>query len=166
MGVPVRKLPAILHEFTGIEVTQSALTQDALKKSEGAVGNAYQELRTGVATAPTVYTDDTGWRIHGQTAHLMTFDTDQATVFQIRRRHRNEEVRELMPADYAGVMVTDRGKSYDAEELLGVKQGGLNGGKPLINYGPPLQWFPGARNMLQAPFESLAALTVDSKVEP
>lgn len=122
MGVPVRKLPAILREFTGIEVTQSALTQDALKKSEGAVGNAYQQLRAGVATAPVVYTDDTGWRIHGETAQLMTFDTDQATVFQIRRRHRNEEVRELIPADYAGVMVTDRGKSYDAEELLGVKQ--------------------------------------------
>lgn len=121
-GVPVRKLPAILREFTGIEVTQSALTQDALKKSEGVVGKAYQELRSGVATAPVVYTDDTGWRIHGETAHLMTFDTDQATVFQIRRRHRNEEVRELIPADYAGVRVTDRGKSYDAEELLGVQQ--------------------------------------------
>src|SRR5438477_5467914 len=122
MGVPVRKLPAILREFSGIEITQSALTQDALKTSEGVVGDAYQELRAGVATAPAVYTDDTGWRIHGQTAHLMTFDTDQATVFQIRRRHRNEEVRELIPADYAGVMITDRGKSYDAEELLGVKQ--------------------------------------------
>lgn len=122
MGVPVRKLPTLLREFTGIEVTQSALTQDALKKSEGVVGNAYQELRTSVATAPAVYTDDTGWRIHGQTAHLMTFDTDQSTVFQIRRRHRNEEVRELIPGNYAGVMVTDRGKSYDAEELLGVQQ--------------------------------------------
>src|SRR5580704_9721263 len=65
MGVPVRKLPTILREFTGIEVTQSALTQDA---------------------------------------------------------HRNEEVRELIPADYAGVMVTDRGKSYDAEKLQDVKQ--------------------------------------------
>lgn len=122
MGVPVRKLPAILREFTGIAVTQSALTQDALKKSEGVVGNAYQELRSGVAAAPAVYTDDTGWRIHGETAHLMSFDTDQSTVFQIRRRHRNEEVRELIPTDYAGVMVTDRGKSYDAEEFLDVKQ--------------------------------------------
>src|ERR1019366_6430173 len=35
MGVPVRKLPAILREFTGIEVTQIALTQDALKNSGG-----------------------------------------------------------------------------------------------------------------------------------
>src|SRR6266581_711510 len=49
MGVPVRKVPAILREFTGVEITQSALTQDALKKAEGVVGNAYQELRAGVA---------------------------------------------------------------------------------------------------------------------
>src|SRR5712691_6442109 len=122
MGVPVRKGPAILREFTGGEITQSALTQDALKKAEGVIGNAYQELRAGVATAPVVYTDDTGWRIHGEGSQWMAFDTDQATVFQIRSQHRNEEVRELIPADYAGVMVTDRGRSYEAEELLGVKQ--------------------------------------------
>jgi hypothetical protein len=122
MGVPVRKVPAILREFTGVQITQSALTQDALKKAEGVIGNAYQELRAEVATAPVVYTDDTGWPIHGEGSQLMAFDTDQATVFQIRSQHRNEEVRELIPADYAGVMVTDRGRSYEAEELLGVKQ--------------------------------------------
>jgi hypothetical protein len=122
MGVPVRKVPAILREFTGVRITQSALTQDALKKAEGVIGNAYQELRAGVATAPVVYTDDTGWPIHGKGSQLTAFDTDQATVFQIRSQHRNEEVRELIPAGYAGVMVTDRGRSYEAEELLGVKQ--------------------------------------------
>ena len=122
MGVPVRKLPAVVHEFTRIPITQSALTQDALKKAEGTIGNAYQELRASVPAAPVVYTDDTSWRIHGEGAHLMAFDTDQAAVFQIRRQHRNEEVRELIPADYQGVMVTDRGPSYEAKELLGVKQ--------------------------------------------
>ena len=122
MGVPVRKVPAILRELTGVKVTQSALTQDALKQSTGAIGNAYQELRVGVALAPVTYTDDTGWSIHGQAAHLMAFDTDQSTVYQIRERHRNEEVREVIPSDYAGVLVTDRGKSYDAEELSGVDQ--------------------------------------------
>src|SRR5438046_9514103 len=100
MGVPVRKVPAILREFTGVEVTQSALTQDALKKSTGVIGNAYEQLRAGVALAPVTYTDDTGWRIHGQAAHLMAFDTDHATVVQIRRKHHNEEVRGLIPAAY------------------------------------------------------------------
>ncbi len=34
-GVPLRKVPAILKELTGIEVTQSAMTQDALSRAEG-----------------------------------------------------------------------------------------------------------------------------------
>jgi hypothetical protein len=52
----------------------------------------------------------------------MIFETDTATVFQVRARHRNEEVREGIGDDYPGVLVTDRGKSYDAKELEGVKQ--------------------------------------------
>jgi transposase len=121
-GVPLRKVPAILKELTGIEVTQSALTQDALKRSEGLVGEAYEQLRAKVKDAPVVHTDDTGWRTAGGPAQLMVFETDRETVFQIRSQHRNEEVREVIPADFAGVMVTDRGKSYDAVELSGVAQ--------------------------------------------
>src|SRR5205823_3889143 len=69
-----------------------------------------------------VYTDDTGWRAGGNPAHLMIFVTHTATVFQVRPRHRNEEVREVIGDDYPGVLVTDRGKSYDAKELEAVKQ--------------------------------------------
>ena len=53
---------------------------------------------------------------------LMAFETDEATVYRVRSRHRNEEVRELIPIDYGGVMVTDRGRSYDSRTLSGVKQ--------------------------------------------
>ena len=52
----------------------------------------------------------------------MAFETDEATVYQVRARHRNEEVREVVPSDYGGVMVTDRGRSYDAQALSGVMQ--------------------------------------------
>src|SRR5215210_4137582 len=52
----------------------------------------------------------------------MAFEADAATVYQVRPRHRNEEVRERIPADYRGVMITDRGKSYDAAEFAGVRQ--------------------------------------------
>lgn len=121
-GVPVRKIPPILQELTGVTVTQGALTQDALRRAEAEVGAEYQALRAGVCQQPTVNTDDTGFRIHGVPAYVMAFDTPVSTVYQIRLRHRNEEVRELIPADYGGVMGTDRGKSYDAEQLLGVAQ--------------------------------------------
>lgn len=121
-GVPVRRLPAILREMTGIELTQSALTQDALKQVEGAVGQAYQRLRGQVRQAPVVYTDDTSWRIGGDGAFLMAFDTDEQTVYQVRSQHGNEQVREIVPGDYGGTLVTDRGSSYQAAELSQVKQ--------------------------------------------
>jgi transposase len=122
LGVPVRKLPAILELLTGVRLTQGAVTRDALKKAAGAIGATYQDLCDSIREAPCVHTDDTGWREGGSPAWLMVFETDRATVYQVRPRHRNEEVRERIPADYAGVMITDRGTSYDAAELAGVKK--------------------------------------------
>jgi len=111
LGVPVRKLPEVLRLLTGVTLTQGAITRDALKKGGGAVGATYQDLCDPVAEAPYVHTDDTGWREGGRPAWLMVFETDAATVYQVRPRHRNEEVRERVPADYLGVMITDRGTS-------------------------------------------------------
>lgn len=122
LGVPQRKVPAILEAVAGVHVTQSALAQDAQRRTAGEVGAAYRELRAAVRDAPAVHTDDTGWRVGGETAFLMVFRSLRTTVYQIRERHRNEEVREVIPADYAGVLCTDRGRSYDAKELAGVKQ--------------------------------------------
>ncbi len=122
LGVPVRKVPAVLRLFAGVQLTQSAITQDASRRVEGPIGSQYQALREGIPKADVVSTDDTGWRVGGERAHLMIFETDTATVFQVRARHRNEEVREVIGDDYPGVLVTDRGKSYDARELAGVKQ--------------------------------------------
>jgi transposase len=121
-GVPVRKVPAILEELTGIRLTQGAITQDAMKQVAGAVGARYAALRESVRKQTVIHTDDTGWRVQGKTAFLMAFVNASLSVYQVRSRHRNEEVRELAPADFAGVMVCDRGKSYDAEELQSVSQ--------------------------------------------
>jgi hypothetical protein len=122
IGVPLRKVPAVLRALTGVQVTQSALTQDAQRRVAGSVGAVYEQLRARVPQAAAVHTDDTGWRVGGEPAHLMAFEAATATVYQIRAQHRNEEVREVVPAEYAGVLVTDRGRSYDAIELAGVRQ--------------------------------------------
>jgi transposase len=122
IGVPRRKGPAVLRELRGVRVTQSALTQDARRRAEGSVGAMSAQLRARVPKAEGVHTDDTGGRVGGEPAHLRAFETAAATVYQIRMRHRNEEVREVVPAAYAGVRVTDRGRSDDAIELAGVRQ--------------------------------------------
>lgn len=43
-------------------------------------------------------------------------------MYQIRPRHRHQAVQEVIPTDYDGVMVTDRGRSYDAQAFDGVAQ--------------------------------------------
>ena len=124
VGVPLRKVPEVIREWSGITLTQSALTQAALSQSDpaGKMEAAYQALRQGIATSERVNTDDTGWKIGGKTAFLMGFETDEAVLFPERERHRNEEVREVIPANYKGTMGCDRGKSYDAKELEAVAQ--------------------------------------------
>jgi hypothetical protein len=47
-GVPVRKAPAVIEEMTGVRLTQSALTQDALKQTDGPMGYAYRRLRESI----------------------------------------------------------------------------------------------------------------------
>lgn len=121
-GVPVCKVPRILQEICGIKISASAITQDGQRRFRGHLGDLHQRLRTSVKTSKKAHTDDTGWRVGGKNAQLMVFDTDETTVYQVRKRHRNEEVRELIPEDYQGVMCTDRGRSYDAREFYGVKQ--------------------------------------------
>jgi transposase len=122
VGIPVRKVPLVLGLLTGMELTQGAITQDALRWSRGRVGQVYQALRAGVRESPVVYTDDTGWKVAGELAHLMAFDTDQATVYQVRPRHRHQEVQEVVPQNYLGVMGTDRGRSYEDKSFRRVKQ--------------------------------------------
>jgi transposase len=121
-GVPVRKTPAIVREMTGVRLSQAGLTQDAMKQAEGNVGARYRRLRESVAQQRVMHTDDTGWRVAGRTAFLMAFVNPTLSVYQIRSRHRNEEVRELVPADFTGTLICDRGKSYDADELSDVAQ--------------------------------------------
>ena len=53
----------------------------------------------GEKQAPVVYTGDTGWRVGITMALLIGFDTDREAVYQVRFQHRNEEVREMIPAN-------------------------------------------------------------------
>lgn len=122
IGIPVRKVPLVLEALHGLTLTQGAITQDALRRATGEVGTVYARLRGAVPASPVVHTDDTGWRVGGASAHLMAFETDEVTVYQIRSQHRHEEVQEVIPPDYKGVMVTDRGRSYDAQAFDAVAQ--------------------------------------------
>lgn len=123
-GIPQRKVPRVLESLTGLPVTQGALAHSALRlgTGSGAVAQAYEQLREEIKGQEAIHTDDTGWRVNGQAAQLMVFESQAITLYQIRAQHRNEEVREVIGDNYQGTLCTDRGKSYDAKELTETKQ--------------------------------------------
>jgi hypothetical protein len=126
IGIPRQQVPVVLRELTGVSITQSALTQDALKRAEQ-LQPAVEQLRKDVVSDTSVNTDDTGWRIGGTPAFMMNFNNHDTSAVQIRYQHRSNEVLEVIPADYAGVMGTDRTVAYDAKVFDNVKQQKCNG---------------------------------------
>ena len=78
----VTGIPPMPRPLTGVELSQGAITQDALRRARGAVGDAYQRLRDSVCASRVVHTDDTRWRVGGEGAFLMAFETDETTVCQ------------------------------------------------------------------------------------
>jgi transposase len=121
-GLPLRRVPGALKTLCGASLTQGALTRVELTLAAGAAAPVYQGLLERLRGQRVVNTDDTGWRVGGKGAHLMGFCSKDTVVYQIRPRHRNEEVREVIGDDFAGILGTDRGKSYDARELDAVAQ--------------------------------------------
>ena len=124
LGIPVRKVPEVLRLTTGLSISQSALTRDALRvtRKEGVLHQQYQQLRDDVQQQPYVQQDDTGWRIHGQPAWLQVFKTPHSVVYQIRTRHTHAQVQELVPNTYQGTLCSDRFSSYDHISFANVKQ--------------------------------------------
>lgn len=78
-----------------MNLSESAVVQDAQNRAFQGVGQEHEDLREQMTGASVVHTADTGWRIGGAPAFLLTFETDTATVYPIRDRHHNEGVREV-----------------------------------------------------------------------
>ena len=123
-GMTLRKASEAIGVMTGITMTQGGLTLRAkqLSKSGGVLGRIYAGLRSEVSGSPVVNTDDTGWRTGGKPSYLMGFFTPTLAVYQIRDRHRHEEVLEVIGALFAGILGTDRGTSYEAKALVEMRQ--------------------------------------------
>jgi transposase len=120
--MPVRKVPAVLATLTGVRLPQGARRHDARRHAAGAVGTPDAPLRAAVPAAAVVDPDDTGWRVGGEPASLRAVETDAAPVAPRRSRHRHAAVHAVLPADDVGVMVTERGRSYEAQAFAEVHQ--------------------------------------------
>ncbi|MGY2896631.1 IS66 family transposase [Deinococcus sp. UYEF24] len=124
LGLPVRRIGRVMNLLGGIQITQGAITQAAVRlAADGSPLAAHVEaLQTQIQQAPYVHHDDTGWRIGTQNAWVGVFRSADTVLFRANLRHTNLEVREGLGENFAGVLVSDRFSSYDSRFLQDVQQ--------------------------------------------
>ena len=113
----------MINDFFQIPVTQSAITQKALKAAEqGKIGELAQKIKAELAQADIIHTDDTGWKVGGSDHFLMTFCNENVVYYQIERHHRAVEVAQVIDPSFQGIVVVDGFSSYQPQSFDSVPQ--------------------------------------------
>lgn len=97
-----------------LHTAPSASTVQALLYETGnALGAVADELKDQIMTTSVIHADETGWKMAGQRRWLWTLTSPTWTIFHGSRHRSEAALREVLPANYQGVLVTDRYGAYN-----------------------------------------------------
>jgi transposase len=111
LGVPMAKTAEILHKMAGIKVTAGGL-HSALHTTAADAETTYQTLLDSLGRSTAVAADETGWRIDGERGWLWVYVGDQVTVYDIADGRGYEQAKQILGADFAGVLERDGWAPY------------------------------------------------------
>jgi transposase len=111
LGLPVAKVARVLEQFGGLRVTPGGLHQ-ALARVAEVAAPTYQALVERMRASRVVAPDETGWRVAGQRAWLWAFVGEGVTVYRIAPGRGYEQAKEVLGADFDGVVERDGWAPY------------------------------------------------------
>jgi transposase len=110
-GLSYGKIVRLFGELLGLQVARSSLCR-ALARLARRAAPTYEKLKEVLAGSPVVYPDETGWRIGGRSAWLWVFTNQRQTVYHITPGRGFAEAKEVLGANYGGVIVADGWAPY------------------------------------------------------
>lgn len=115
-GMAYRDVAELLGTYFGIRITHGALVQSSVRLAK--LGKrTYSALIESARASPAVHTDDTGWRIHGDTAWLWVFATAEMTLYRIDRSRGAGVVEQVLGSDFEGCLVSDGLPALDSLDM-------------------------------------------------
>lgn len=111
-GLPYSKIQSVFKELSSLNVSTSGLAQ-ALQRLGKWLGVEKQVILKALRKSPFVHGDETGWKIAGIGHWLWNFVNQKWAVYQIYRGRGRKEAKEVMTAEYQGVVVSDFLTAYD-----------------------------------------------------
>ena len=89
------------------------------RRMAAAAADPVQDAMEWVRSAPVVHPDETSWRQAKKRAWLWTAATDAVAIFNIHRSRSQEAAKELLGADFAGAICSDRFGAYNRIDRRG-----------------------------------------------
>jgi hypothetical protein len=115
-GMAYRDVAELLGTYFGIRITHGALVQSSVRLAR--LGKqTYSALIESARASPVVHTDDTGWRIDGDSAWLWVFATAEITVYRIDRSRGAGVVERILGPDFEGCLVSDGLPALDSLQM-------------------------------------------------
>lgn len=110
-GLSRRELVRLAADLFGVKLSVATVQECCERTSKGLqapVEEAEQEARrAGIA-----YADETGWKQAGKRMWLWIVVTAKVTVFRVADSRGAKVIQEMLGADFAGVVVSDRWSAY------------------------------------------------------
>ncbi len=106
-----QEVGTLLAELFGLPISDGSVV--ALQTTvSAAVATPYAAVQTVVQTAAVTNVDETGWKEAGARRWLWVVVTTAATLFHVASGRGAGVVRHLLGADFAGIVGSDRLKTY------------------------------------------------------
>jgi transposase len=111
-GLSHGKISTFFTTVFDIPVTPGGVCQSMLRAAGRCLPH-YHAILLHTRRAPWIVPDETGWRIGGLRAWLLTFVTEQAVAYLVARERGFAASGRVIPEDYRGVLVRDGFKAYE-----------------------------------------------------
>jgi transposase len=106
-----REVVAVCAELFGLDLSVGAV-DDLCQATGAALAEPVAEMTRALPAAGRVNVDETGWKERGRRAWLWVAVTASMTVFTIAPSRSRQVLDELLGADYAGSVGSDRYSAY------------------------------------------------------
>jgi transposase len=113
LGTTTSQIVEVLNGHLQLKVSDGGLTE-MWHRLAGILHPWYEQIRLACLNAPVLHADETGWRLAGQTWWLWCATTPTSTYYWIDDSRGHDALNEFFVKEFAGVLVTDFWKAYDA----------------------------------------------------
>lgn len=117
MRLPLRQLQEVLRDLHGFEVSLGELVE-LLHRIKEYAQPVLSSLKAEIRSSPAVQADETGWREDGINGYIWSVSTPTIRYYEYHHSRAGEVVKQLIGADYQGVLGSDFYAGYNIHQGL------------------------------------------------